>query len=405
MKTTLTIEASQWKKALAQLSPIVGTKNALPILADVVLKFDAERDIFTLTCSDSETWITIDCTDKEGNAWVHLIEDDLTDKFKEVAIQFASLKEAVSLLPSAQLLEVHLKDNMMKVNYGIGEFEMACEPADTFPQPQPVAAQGEDGALCRFTLNAGQLLPLMSAAAESTANDELRMVMNGVCLDVYNDKVIVVATDGKELFKDIIDTGVGSGWLEYGSFPATGSAQLLITKKALKALLSAVQNEPLTVTADRQRCEFTAAGVRIAARMIEGNYPNYDAVIPKDSQYRVTVCRDSLRIALRRLRLFADESVQLAEICRKGSEFIIRSANAEYARSGSERIAIIEGDTFLPEDFAIGIRLSTAIGILDRIPSENVVLILSDKTRPVLYKQDDVRSSRLLLQMPMRIDN
>ena len=170
MKTTLTIEASQWKKALAQLSPIVGTKNALPILVDVVLKYDAERDIFTLTCSDSETWITIDCIDKEGNAWIHMIEDDLTDRFQEVAIDFASLKEAVSLLPSAQLLEVHLKDNMMKVNYGIGEFEMACEPAETFPQPQPVAAQGEEGALCRFTLNAAKLLPLMSAAAESTAN-------------------------------------------------------------------------------------------------------------------------------------------------------------------------------------------------------------------------------------------
>lgn len=407
----MTIDASQWKKALAMLSPIVNAKMALPILADVVLKYDSERDIFTMTCSDSETWITIDCTDKDGQPWIHMIEDDLYDKFEEIAIQLAPLKEAVSLLPSAQLLEVHFKGNVMNVNYGIGEFEMACESAETFPKPQAVAAQGEEGALCRFTLDAEQLLPMMSAAAESTADDELRLVMNGVCLDVYNDKVVVVATNGHELFKDIIDTGVGSGWLEYGSFPAfdpqtqkAGSAHLLITKKTRKALASAVSDGPLTVTADRQRVEFSATGVRIVARMIEGHYPNYDAVIPKDGQYRVTVSRDSLRLALRRLRLFADESVQLAEISRDGNEFVIRSASAEYSRSGSERIAIIEGDTFLPSVFSIGFKISIAISILDRISSENVVLILSDRSSPILYKRDVVRSSRLILQMPMRVE-
>lgn len=412
MKATMTIEASQWKKALAMLSPIVNAKMALPILADVVMKYDAQRDIFTLTCSDSETWITIDCADKEGQPWICMIEDDLNDRFQEVAIQFAPLKEAVSLLPSAQLLEVNFKDSVMKVNYGIGEFEMNCESADTFPKPQPVARKGEDGALCRFTLNADVLLPMMSAAIDSSADDELRMVLNGVCLDVYNDKVVVVSTNGHELFKDIIDTGVGSGWLEYSSFPAfdkqtqqPGSAKLLITKKTRKALASAISEGPLTVTADRQRCEFCAAGVRIVARMIEGNYPNYDAVIPKDSQYRVMVSRDALRIALRRLRLFADESVQLAEIRRDENEFIIKSASAEYSRSGSEHIAIVESDTFLPSDFSIGFKISTAISILDRISSENVVLILSEASKPVLYKQDDVRSSRLILQMPMLINH
>lgn len=399
----MTIDASQWKKALAMLSPIVNAKMALPILADVVLRYDAERDIFTLTCSDSETWITIDCTDSDGQPWIRMIEDDLYDKFQEVAIQFAALKEAVSLLPVAQLLEVSFAGNVMKVNYGIGEFEMACESAETFPQPMPVAEQVGDGALCRFTLDAEKLLPMMSAAIESSADDELRMVMTGVCLDVYNDKVVVVATNGHELFKDIIDTGVGSGWLEYGTFPASGSAKLLITKKTRKALASAVTGGPVIVTADRQRCEFCAVGVRIVARMIEGNYPDYEKVIPKDSQYRVTVGRDALRLALRRLRLFADEGVQLAEIRRDGDNFVLKSASTEYSRSGSERIAIIESDTFLPEDFSIGFKISIAISILDRITSENVVLILSEPSRPVLYKQDDIHSSRLILQMPMRV--
>lgn len=392
------------------LSPVVNSKMALPILADVILKYEAERGVFTMTASDDETWITLDCADKDGKPWMSLVEDDQKNKFREVAIPFAPLKEAVSLLPSSQLLQVWFTDNVMKVNYGIGEFEMGWESADTFPQPLPVATKETAGALCRFTLDAAQLLPPMAAAIESSADDELRMVMNGVCLDVYNDKVIVVGTNGHELFKDVIETGIGSGWLEYATFPAfdqstqqPGSAKLLITKKARKALASAVTDGPITVTADTQRCEFSVKGVRIVARLIEGNYPNYESVIPKDSQYRVTVSRDSLRLALRRVQLSANESTNMVELRRDADAFMVRAANIDNGRSGQERVDIHDTDAFLPEGFSIGLKISTAVSILDRIQTESVVLILSDPTRPMLYRPDDTHSSRLILQMPMMV--
>lgn len=410
MKTKVTIDASWWRKALAMLSPVVNSKMALPILADVILKYEAERGVFTMTASDDETWITLDCADKDGKPWMSLVEDDQKDKFREVAIPFAPLKEAVSLLPSSQLLQVWFADNVMKVNYGIGEFEMGWESAETFPQPLPVATKETEGALCRFTLDAAQLLPPMAAAIESSADDELRMVMNGVCLDVYNDKVIVVGTNGHELFKDVIETGIGSGWLEYGTFPAfdqstqqPGSAKLLITKKARKALASAVTDGPITVTADTQRCEFSVKGVRIVARLIEGNYPNYESVIPKDSQYRVTVSRDSLRLALRRVQLSANESTNMVELRRDADAFMVRAANIDNGRSGQERVDIHDTDAFLPEGFSIGLKISTAVSILDRIQTESVVLILSNPTRPMLYRPDDAHSSRLILQMPMMV--
>lgn len=412
MKTKVTIDASWWRKALAMLSPVVNSKMALPILADVILKYEAERGVFTMTASDDETWITLDCADKDGKPWMSLVEDDQKDKFREVAIPFAPLKEAVSLLPSSQLLQVWFTDNVMKVNYGIGEFEMGWESAETFPQPLPVATKETAGALCRFTLDAAQLLPPMAAAIESSADDELRMVMNGVCLDVYNDKVIVVGTNGHELFKDVIETGIGSGWLEYATFPAfdqstqqPGSAKLLITKKARKALASAVTDGSITVTADTQRCEFSVKGVRIVARLIEGNYPNYESVIPKDSQYRVTVSRDSLRLALRRVQLSANESTNMVELRRDADAFMVRAANIDNGRSGQERVDIHDTDAFLPEGFSIGLKISTAVSILDRIQTESVVLILSNPTRPMLYRPDDAHSSRLILQMPMMLES
>lgn len=412
MKSKVTIDASQWRKALAQIAPVINNKSALPILGSVVMRYNEGRDVFTMTASDSETWITLDCVDKDGQPWMRMIEDDLKDKFTEVAIPFADLKEAVSLLPSAQLLQVWFSDNVMKVDYGIGEFEMGTEPSETFPQPLPVAEKDAAGALCRFTLDADKLLPPMAAAIESSADDELRMVMNGVCLDVYNDKVIVVATNGHELFKDVIETGIGGGWLEYATFPAfdkntnqPGSAKLLVTKKARKALASAVSDGQITVTADTQRIEFKAQGVRIVARLIEGNYPNYEAVIPKDSQYRVTIDRDALRQALRRVQLSANADTNMVELRRDGEAFLVKAVNMDNGRSGQERVEIHDTDAFLPEKFFIGLKISTALGILDRIQTDSVVLILSDPSRPVLYRPEDAHSGRLLLQMPMRCES
>lgn len=410
MKSKVTIDASQWRKALAQIAPVINNKSALPILGSVVMKYDSSRNIFTMTASDSEAWITIDCTDAEGKPWVCMIEDDDKDKFTEVAIPFAQLREAVNLLPAAQLLQVTFTEAKMDVNYGIGEFAMAWQSAAEFPQPLPVAGKDAEGAVCRFTLDAEKLLPMMSAAIESSADDELRMVMNGVCLDTYHDKLVVVATNGRELFKDIIETGLG--WLEYATFPAfnqetkqVGSAKLIVTKRTRRLLAGAVTGGPITVTADVQRIEFKAQGVCIVARLIEGNFPNYEAVIPKDGQFRVTLSREALRQALRRLRLFADEGSQLASLKREGNSFMVQSADQSYGKSGQERVDIVEQDTFMPEDFHIGFNIGIAIGILDRIQTENVVLILSDPSRPALYRPDDAHSGRLILQMPMRCES
>lgn len=392
------------------LNAVISNKTALPILADIVLKYEQERNMFTMTASDGDTWVTLDCADADRKPWICLIEDDDKDRFNEVAIPFAPLKDAVSLLPAAQLLQVDFTESVMTVNYGIGELEMGVDSSETFPMPLSVALEQESGAVCRFTLDADKLLPMMAAAIESSADDELRLVMNGVCLDVYHDKVIVVATNGHELFKDIIETGIGSGWLSFAAFQPfnadtgkPGSARLLVTKKTRKALSSAVTGGSISVSADTQRIEFKADGVRIVARLIEGNFPHYEAVIPKDSQYRVTVSRDALRLALRRVQLSANESTNMVEMRRDGQHFTVAATNIDTARRGQERVDIHDTDAFLPESFAIGLKISTAIGILDRIQSDSVVLILNAPNRPVLYRPEDIHSNRMILQMPMMV--
>ena len=109
MKVKLTIEPGAFAKALTVLDKIVQDKSALPLLGDVLLTYDKERDEFALTGSDGESWLTLDCvtvtTDDEGGIvrtrYINLIEPDQKDPLTAVCIPFRQLKEAVACLPKA----------------------------------------------------------------------------------------------------------------------------------------------------------------------------------------------------------------------------------------------------------------------------------------------------------------
>lgn len=420
MKTKITIEAGAWKKALATLNTVVSSRTALPILGDVLLRYDAEQKLFQLTASDNESWLTLDCRHDADTPWIHIIEDDQRDRFSAVCLPFARLKEAVGLLPAAALLSVWFDgdSHLMTVDYQIGQFSIPFEDALEYPvcpdviEPSTPRTEGMASPVCRFTLPSAQLLPLMKQARICAANDELRPIMNGECLEVFNDRLVVVATDGHTMFKDVLDLGLGSGWLQYGEFPAfdaatqqQGSARLIVPKTVMAALTTAfAASEQLQITADTQRMVFRSEGVVLVTRCIDGKYPNYDSVIPTDSPLRVVVSREALRLALRRLSLFANSSSNMAIMRRDGEHFVIEASDMEFSSSGSEQVTIHEGDAFMQADFQIGFKISSALTLLDAIPTDNVVLFFSEPSRAFLYKPEDVHSARLLLQMPMLIN-
>lgn len=420
MKTKITIEAGAWKKALATLNTVVMTRSALPILGDVLLRYDAEQKLFQLTASDNESWLTLDCRHDADTPWVHLIEDDMRDRFSAVCLPFTRLKDAVGLLPSGAVLSVWFDgdSHLMTVDYQIGKFSIPFEDAAEYPVcpgvvgPSTPREDGMASPVCRFAIPSAQLLPLMKQARICAANDELRPVMNGECLEVFNDRLVVVATDGHTLFKDVLDLGLGSGWLQYGEFPAfdaetqkQGSARLIVPRTVMAALTTAfAASEQLEITADTERMVFRSQGVVLVTRCLEGKYPNYDSVIPVDSPHRVVVSREALRLALRRLNLFANTASNMAVMRRDGERFVIEASDTELSGSGSEQVSIHEGDAFLPDDFRIGFKISNSLTLLDAIPTENVVLFFSDAGRAFLYKPEDVKSARLLMQMPMIIN-
>ena len=417
MKKTIVVDAQELQKVLGAVGTIVPSKASLPILGDVLMSYNRDRNIFTLMASDGEAWISMECRNADGTPSVRLLDEDIKVPMPTVCMPYRDLKEAISVLPKGVPVKItfseHNDKRKMDVEYGDhGHFSLPYDAADEFPQPLPVASAAPEApagnaagtAVCRFTVDAAQLLSPMKLARVSVANDDLRPQMSCVCLDVYHDKIIVVSSDGHSLYKETVNLGLGTKWLDYGEFPADGSARLLAHKSKLQALDNAFRGlNQITVTADTSMLQFSADGVCLVFRQVDQKYPNYDSVIPKNPPHRLVCDRRDLVSALRRVSLFGDDSSNLVRLSVVDGALMLQAEDYDFAKSASETVALSECQC--EDGFAIGCKCAMFIALLGCIQTDSVVLLFTDPTRAFLMREaDEANSSRVCLQMPMLLN-
>lgn len=423
-KILVRIETSEMKKALAMAGTVINSKNSLPILGDVVLKYSKEQNLFTLLSGNSEQFLSIDCatTDKEGNRqpWMIMIDPDRRDPFTQVAISHSTLREAIATLPAMPVTAtIDTEKNLLKVNYQKGEFSLPVESADEYPALPAVAVPAENaesaadvsgaspsGAtpLVRLTMQGDELVQHIIRASICVASDEFRPQMGCVCADLFHDKAVFVSSDGHSLYRRHIEPGVG--YLDYGKFAANKSATVLIVPQVLTPLKNAFAGaKSVTMTADTQRIEFATDGIRLISRTIDSRYPNYNSVIPQNNPHLLVIGRAELSSALRRVQVFANESSNMVIFYRDGSQLHLSASDYDFSRQADEQVAIVnDGDTTFPENLRFGCKISAMLTLLSAITTDDVRLRLADPSRVFLLSPDDDKAGLLLLQMPMLVN-
>lgn len=416
MQNEITIDVQGFKKVLDMVKGCVPSKNPNPNLLNVKLDWDKAANKFYLSASNGDQYISVECAErtKTDNGTrveqcVHMLKEDPKEGWRPVCLPFAALQEAFKLLPAARRCMVTLTEKQdgtvrqMLIDYQDGKLSLPFEPADEFPEPPAVAQDGTEEHQCRFQMAAQDLIPVMRRAKTCTADDELRPVMNSVCLDCFIDKMTVVATNGHVMMKYGLEA---PGYMQQVGFPVTESTRLLIPKQAMPSLVAAFsQADRLTVNADTQRIQLSTDGVTLVTRCIEGKYPNYESVIPKDNPYKVQMSRESLKMALRRIQLSASSSSNMATFRADAGAFVISADNMEFSREGSERVPVQQTDAFLPEGFKIGMKISSTLDLLDLLDEDNIVFYFSDPSRAFLLRNESPKlQSKTLLQMPMLVN-
>ena len=419
IQTEITIDVAGFRQVLSQLKGAISPKTPLPILQCVKLSFDRQAEVFRLTGSNSELWLTCDCTttttDAEGNATaqpcVHLLKEDPKQPFADVCLPYQSLRDVFALLPAARRCTMLLKQkgdqHVCTIDYQDGALDMPFFAAEEYPVAPdivtPEAPRDGTDAVCRFQIGASDLLGPVIQSRACVATDELRPVMGAVCLQCSIDNVVVAASDGHKLYKQVIEC---PGYMKHVGFAADGSAKLLVPRGAMAAIMGAFGGgSTLTVTADTRRIMLQQGGATLNMAQIEGNYPNVDTVIPKDNPYKVQLSRESLKMALRRISLSSDGVTNFATMKSDGQSFIVEASSDADARQGSERIAVQQSDAFLPQGFKIGMKLSNVIELLDMLDEDSICLFFSDPSHPILLRNESQKlQGKTLLVMPMLVN-
>ena len=370
------VSSTALSSKLNALSRVINSKNSLPILADFV--FDIQDNVLHLTASDSENVM---------KTQIELIESDSNGRF---AVGNHNLLEAVKGFSEQPItFDVDQQANIAKISYQNGMFSLPVESAEEYPVTQTISDNATE-----IVIESAVLAENITRSLFATAQDELRPVMNSIYFDLTPECLSIVASDGHKLVRNRIL-----------NIHSEQPASFILPKKPaslLKALLSK-DGEDVIIRFDERNALIDYTDGEITCRLIEGRYPNYNSVIPQSNPNQLTVDRQGLLAALRRVQPFSSDSSNLIRFHVEGGTLQLDAEDYDFSKTATERMACqYEG-----QPMSIGFKGSSFIEILGNFDCPEVLIQLADPSRAglVLPTEQTENQDVLMLMMPMLIND
>ncbi|MEZ5073178.1 MAG: DNA polymerase III subunit beta, partial [Bacteroidales bacterium] len=336
---------------LQAISRVISSKNTLPILDNFL--FSLEDGLLEITASDLEsTLITrIELENTDGNGVIAIPARLLTDTLKE--------------FPDIPLtFEINLDSLGIVIQSENGKFSVMGQNGSEFPQlPVLKADQKQEVEMDSMVLLAG-----ITKSLFATADDELRPVMNGIFFELSPDDITFVASDAHKLVR-----------YKRTDASASAASSFILPKKPASLLKNILPKEDNRVVMefDDRNAAFTLTEYTLYCRLVEGNYPSYNSVIPTDNPYRMSIDRLAFYNTLKRVSVFSNQASNLVKLALTGNQLNISAQDIDFSISANERLSCqYEG-----EDMEIGFKSTFLIEILANLSSSDVILEMSDPTR------------------------
>jgi len=362
---------------LQAISRVISSKNTLPILDNFL--FNLSGNDLEITASDLEsTLITrMKLENAEGEGIIALPARILLDTLKEFSAQ-----------PLA--FDLNLETMAVVINSENGKFSVMGQNGIDFPALPAIKKDKRSS----FPINADVLLAGISRTLFATADDELRPVMGGIFVEAAPDGITFVASDAHKLVR-----------YQRLDAVADDSSSFILPKKPASLLKNILPREegPVTVEFDDKNAFFNLNDYRVVCRLVEGNYPNYNSVIPKNNPRKITIDRVEFYNTLRRVSVFSNQASNLVKLQLKGNQITVSAQDIDFSISAYERVKCqYEGD-----EIEIGFKSVFLLEILANIGSQDVVIELADPTRAGLFlpaETENQSEDLLMLLMPMMIN-
>ena len=330
-------------KGLQQAVGTIKQNNTLPIL-----------DCFHLELQGND--LTITTSDLEVTTIVKLEVESVENG--TIAVPHSTLLNLLKTFNN-ETITLSALNNTLTITASSGEYQLAYDDANDYPSTPNVDGQGTE-------INSIDLQQSISKVLFATANDDLRPTLSGV----YFDNGFIVATDALKLVK--VESSINGNFI----LPKKASQQL-------KNLLPKDTN--VTLQYNQTNALFSFDNITIVTRLVDGKYPNYEAVIPKENPNRLSINRQEFISVLKRMEVFANKQTNQIRLDLSDFEVLISSEDTDYRSRAKETL----NGVYSGQSMSIGVNAKFLVEMLNSLNCDEVFLDMSEPNRAILINGEE----------------
>jgi len=361
-------------KQLQILGGVINNNNTLPILDNFL--FQLKKDELTVSASDLETTMSAKLkveSDSEGS----------------IAVPARLLLETLKTFPEQPLTFVVEDNNTIELSSNHGKYALAYANGEEFPNAVELSEPSS-------TIIQGDVLAMaISKTIFASGNDDLRPVMSGVFFQFSTEGLTFVATDAHKLVK-----------YSREDVTASQAAEFIMPKKPLnllKGILAGSETDVL-IEYNESNAKFIFEDTQLICRLIDGKYPNYEAVIPKENPNKLVIDRSQFLSSVRRVSIFSNKTTHQVRLKIAGAELNISAEDIDYSNKAEERLTC----SYQGDDMQIGFNSRFLTEMLNNLNANEVQLEMSLPNRAgILTPVDglDEGEKITMLVMPVMLNS
>tara|TARA_Y100000991_G_C21975423_1_gene351928 strand:+ start:9761 stop:10876 length:1116 start_codon:yes stop_codon:yes gene_type:complete len=366
------VSSSTLLKKLQILGGVINTSNTIPVLDHFLFELDGLS--LKITSSDLETTM------------ISSIKVDSSSK-GSVAIPSKLLIDTLKTFPEQPLTFTVQENNTVEINSNHGKYALAYTDGDQFPKTISLDNPSNT------KISSLVLSKAINSTIFASGNDDLRPVMSGVFFQLSSDNLTFVATDAHKLVK-----------YKRNDLKASALAEFIMPKKPLNLLKNIIDTEyDITIEYNNSNAKFELEDLTIICRLIDGQYPNYEAVIPNENPNILTIDRSSLLSSLKRVSIFSNKTTHQVRLKIAGAELNISAEDIDFSNKAEERLTC----DYNGEDIEIGFNSRFLIEMTNNLDCNEVKLEMSLPNRAGILRPLDGYSKEeelIMLVMPVMLN-
>lgn len=356
---------------LTPLQHVIGVierRQTLPILSHVLIKLAGNR--LDMTGTDLEMQLVTQAVVESG-------QDG------ETTVPARKLLDICRLLPDQSIVSIDCRQDRFVIQCGRSRFSLSTLPASNYPEFDASALETQ------LTISSRLLHKAMAKTVFAMAQQDVRYYLNGLMLEVGNGILRTVSSDGHRLalYEEALESDCAA------------PRQVIVPRKGVMELhrLIGDEEQPVTLQISPNNVRLFLGDLRFSAKLIEGRFPDFQRLVPRDVSRVMTVHKDDFRAALTRVAILSNEKYKGVSLEVDHGVMHLSAQNPEHEEAEEDLEVRLEGDGFV-----VGFNAAYLLDAINNIDSDEVKLSFPDAITSCLIEDLDDQRFKFIV-MPMRL--